>query len=65
LVDAGAIDQRFGLQFRSGMPANVRAQLEQNGYRIETKRRYAAIWLDNGQPLMVPVEETRIVPVGS
>ena len=65
LVDAGEIDQRLGLQFRSGMPPNVRAQLEQNGYRIETKRRYAAIWLDNGQPLMVPVEETRIVPVGS
>jgi hypothetical protein len=65
LVDATTMDQRMGLRFRSGVPSNVRAQLEQNGYQVESKRRYAAIWLDNGQPLMVPVEDTRIVPVGN
>jgi hypothetical protein len=65
LVDATTMDQRMGLRFQSGVPSNVRAQLEQNGYQVESKRRYAPIWLDNGQPLMVPVEDTRIVPVGN
>jgi hypothetical protein len=65
LVDATAMDRQMGLRFQSGVPSAVRSQLEQNGYQVESKRRYAPLWLDNGQPLVVPVEDTKIVPVGN
>ena len=65
LVDATAMDQHLGLQFQPGMPADVRNQLEQGGYQVESKRRYAPFVLDNGQPLVVPVEDTKIVPVSN
>ena len=65
LVDATAMDQHLGLQFQPGMPADVRSQLEQGGYQVESKRRYAPFVLDNGQPLVVPVEDTKIVPVSN
>ena len=64
LVDATAMDPRMGLRFQSGVPRVCARRLEQSGFQVESKRRYAPIWLDNGQPLMVPVEDTRIVPVG-
>ncbi len=65
LVDATAMDRRLGLQFQPGLPAEVRNQLEQRGYQVESKRRYAPFVLDNGQPLVVPVEDTKIVPVSN
>ena len=63
LVDAGALDRQFGVAFQSGVPDDVRAQLNSRGYNVESKRRYAPLWLDNGRPMIVPVEDTKIVPV--
>jgi len=65
LVDATAMDRRLGLQFQPGLPADVRSQLEQRGYQVESKRRYAPLVLDNGQSIVVPVEDTKIVPVSN
>jgi hypothetical protein len=63
LVDAAVVDRQFGMQFQSGIPRHVRQQLEEDGYRVESRRRYAPLWFDGGRPLVVPVEDTQIVPV--
>lgn len=47
----------------SVLPDSVRRQLEQAGYRIQQKRRYAPLALESGERLIVPVEDTQIVPV--
>jgi hypothetical protein len=65
LVDATAMDRQLGLQFQSGLPPAVRDQLQQRGFQVESKRRYAPLWLENGRPLVVPVEDTKIVPVSN
>lgn len=65
LVDAAAIDRQLGMQFQSGLPADVRDQLRDRGYQVESKQRYAPLWLENGRPLIVPVEDTKIVPVSN
>jgi hypothetical protein len=65
LVDAAAVDRQLGMQFQSGLPAEVRDQLRQRGYQVESKQRYAPLWLENGRPLIVPVEDTKIVPVSN
>lgn len=63
LVDAGTLDQQLGLQFQTGLPADVRDRLQDRGFDVQSKRRYAPLWLENGRPMIVPVEDTRIVPV--
>jgi hypothetical protein len=63
LVDAGTLDQQLGLQFQTGLPADVRDRLQDRGFHVRSKRRYAPLWLENGRPMIVPVEDTRIVPV--
>jgi hypothetical protein len=63
LVDAGTLDRQLGVAFQSGLPADVRSQLHDRGYNVESKRRYAPLWLDNGRPMILPVEDTKIVPV--
>jgi hypothetical protein len=64
LVDADALDKQLGVQFRPGMSPELKQQLEDRGYQVESRKRYAPLWLDQGQPLILPVEDTRIVPVG-
>jgi hypothetical protein len=63
LVDAGTLDQRLGTEFQTSVPSAVRDHLQNRGYQVESKRRYAPLWLENGRPMMVPVEDTKIVPV--
>jgi hypothetical protein len=63
LVDAGTLDQQLGLQFQSGLPGDVRSRLQDRGFDVQSKRRYAPLWLENGRPMIVPVEDTKIVPV--
>jgi hypothetical protein len=65
LVDAGAVDQQLGVRFRSGVPDSLRSQLRERGYDVFSTRRYAPLVLENGGSLVVPVEDTRIVPVSS
>ena len=64
LVDAGKLDDQLGVKFQTGLPDAVRDQLKDRGYDIKSKRQYAQLWLENGQPMIVPVEDTKIVPVG-
>lgn len=63
LVDAGTLDRQLGLQFQTGLPSDVRTRLQDRGFDVQSKRRYAPLWLENGRPMIVPVEDTRIVPV--
>jgi hypothetical protein len=63
LMDAGTLDRELGVEFRSGLPSHVRAQLHDGGYQVQSKRRYAPLWLENGQRMVLPVEDTKIVPV--
>jgi hypothetical protein len=65
LVDADTLDKEFGMQFQSGMPDDVRNQLKDNGYAVKSKRQYAPLWLENGRPMILPVEDTNIVPVSN
>lgn len=64
LVDADSVDKQLGVQFRPTMSPELKQRLEDRGYQVESRRRYAPLWLEQGQPLMVPVEDTRIIPVG-
>ncbi len=63
LLDAGALDRELGVQFRSGLPSNLRQRLRDDVYHVQSKRRYAPLWLENGQRMVLPVEDTKIVPV--
>lgn len=63
LVDAAELEQQFGLQFRTGLPDEVRNRLLSRGFDVRSVRRYAPLWLENGRPMFVPVEDTKIVPV--
>lgn len=64
LVDAGALDRELGMEFQSAVPVGMRERLQQRGYDVQSKRRYAPLWLENGRPMILPVEDTKIVPVG-
>src|SRR5262245_12758683 len=63
LVDAATLDRQLGVEFRPGLSDVARHQLRERGYDIQSKRRYAPLWLENGRPMIVPVEDTRIVPM--
>jgi hypothetical protein len=63
LVDASTLDRELGLQFQTGVPDDVRDRLQHRGYAVQSKHQYAPMWLDNGRPMIVPVEDTKIVPV--
>lgn len=65
LVDADTLDKEFGVQFQTGMPDVIRNQLNDSGYTVKSKRQYAPLWLENGRPMVLPVEDTNIVPVSN
>ncbi len=65
LVDADTLDKEFGMRFQTGVPDDVRNQLNDNGYAVKSKRQYAPLWLENGRPMILPVEDTNIVPVSN
>jgi hypothetical protein len=65
LVDAGTLDKQLGVQFQTGLPDDVRNQLKDSGYAVQSKRQYAPLWLENGRPMILPVEDTNIVPVSN
>jgi hypothetical protein len=65
LVDAGALDPNLGVQFQTGVPDDIRNRLQDHGYTVQSKHRYAPLWLDNGRQMIVPVEDTKIVPVSN
>jgi hypothetical protein len=63
LVDAGTLDGQLGVKFQPGLSDAMRDQLKNRGYDVQSKHKYAQLWLENGQPMIVPVEDTKIVPV--
>jgi hypothetical protein len=67
LVDEDAASRLAGgiteAGIQSALPHSVRRQLEDAGYAIQQRRRYAPLPLDGGRRLIVPVEDTQIVPV--
>jgi hypothetical protein len=65
LVDANTLDKELGVQFQTGVPDDVRKELKTSGYAVQTKRQYAPLWLENGRPMILPVEDTKIVPVSN
>ena len=65
LVDADTLDKQFGVRFQTGVPDEIRNQLKDNGYAVKSKRQYAPLWLENGRPLILPVEDTNIVPASN
>jgi hypothetical protein len=64
LVDASTLEKQLGLQFQSGVPDGVRTELQNLGFDVRSKQSFAPLWLENGRPMFVPVEDTKIVPVG-
>lgn len=62
LVDADELDKQLGTEFQSGVPSDVRNELKQRGYMVQSKRKYAPLWMENDRPMVIPVEDTQIVP---
>jgi len=65
LVDANTLDKELGVTFQTGVPDDVRNQLKDNGYTVNSKRQYAPLWLENGRPMILPVEDTNIIPASN
>ncbi len=63
LVDAAELNDRYGMEFQSAVSDDMRRDLEQNGYRLTTRQRYAPLYLEGGRPFVVPVEDTQITAV--
>jgi hypothetical protein len=63
LVDAGTLDEQLGVKFQPGMSDAMRNQLQDRGFTVQSKQQYAPLWLENGRPMIVPVEDTKILPV--
>jgi hypothetical protein len=65
LVDASTLDKELGMKFQTGVPDDIRNQLRNDGYTVKSKSQYAPLWLENGRPMILPVEDTNIVPVSN
>lgn len=65
LVDAEQLDRRYGLQFPSRVTPRLRQRFEGEGFHVTSDKRYAPLYLEDGQPFVVPVEDVQIVPVAS
>lgn len=63
LVDAEQLDRDLGLSFPSRVTPGMRRRLEGRGYQVSSRRRYAPLYMEGGQPLVVPVEDVQIIPV--
>lgn len=49
---------------RSALPAAMRELLERNGHRLRRAQTLVPLQLEDGQQIVVPVEEVEIVPAG-
>jgi len=58
-------DNRFGRRPRSRIPDDVVQALERLGHHIQRSQNYVPLQSLDGDPLMVPVEDVRIVPVSN
>lgn len=62
LIEADELNQRLGVEFRSAVSPEVRRQIEQRGYRLQSRQRYAPLNIDDGRLLVLPVEDMQLAP---
>lgn len=65
LLDAEAVEQKFGLRFASQESSELTRHLEERGYRMETQQRFAPLFVEGGRPFVVPVHDAQITPVST
>jgi hypothetical protein len=65
LVDAEGLDQQL-TELSPSIPAELRAGLQDRGYDLQSRRRFAPLFFEQDKqlvPMVVPVNDTYIVPV--
>ncbi len=65
LMDAGELGNDWA-QLGPQVPAEVRAGLQNQGYDVHSKQRFAPLFFEQGKevvPMVVPVNDTYVVPV--
>ena len=65
LVDAEGLDQQI-TELSPAIPAELRAGLQDRGYDLQSRRRFAPLFFEQDKqlvPMVVPVNDTYIVPV--
>jgi hypothetical protein len=65
LMDAGELGNEWA-QLGPQVPAEVRAGLQNQGYDVHSKQRFAPLFFEQGKevvPMVVPVKDTYVVPV--
>jgi len=64
VVDFGEFGEQYLRQRRSALPPEVREMLRRSGHRLQRTERLVPLEMQDGQQVVVPVEEVEIVPVG-
>jgi hypothetical protein len=65
LVDSAGLDDRLGTMLTS-LPAGYRDDLQQRGFDLRGRRRYAPFYFEQNDhlvPMVVPVDDAYVVPV--
>lgn len=65
LVDSAGLDDRLGTMFTS-LPEGYRDNLQERGYDLRGRRRYAPLYFEQNDqlvPMVVPVDDVNVVPV--
>ncbi len=65
LVEADWIDEQVGERIGPIVSDDLRAQLRERGYNVESRRRFAPLVMENGQSYLLPVNDARLVPVST
>jgi len=66
LLEAGDLDQRFAGQWDAALPAKLREGFRDRGFDVQRRRRFAPMFFEQNEelvPMVVPVDDTTIVPV--
>jgi len=64
LVDARQISPDWVRSRPNVVPPRIRHELERSGHRVEQRRVFFPVLLDNGQPAVVPIDEAEVQFVG-
>ena len=65
LLPAADWDRQFGAA-DDALAARLRSSLQERGFDLQSRRRYAPMFFEQDRrlvPMVVPVEDTKIVPV--
>ena len=65
LIHGAELDQQLGMA-DGFFPAGLRSSLQQRGFDVQRRRRYAPMFFEQDRrliPMVVPVEDTYVVPV--